>query len=95
MWLLSACVLSSDVAGEARALPLDLQVRGLGPYFANVSITQLNHCVIDPDLDAMRGDERFQAMIDGALERLGQTRADLPGEGRLSSTDAAAEIRVA
>ena len=67
----------------------------LGPYFANVSITQLNHCVIDPDLDAMRGDERFQAMIDGALERLGQTRADLPGEGRLSSTDAAAEIRVA
>jgi len=67
----------------------------LEPYFDNVSITQLNHCVIDPDLDVMRGDPRFQDMIDGALARLGQARGDLPGEGRLLSSEAAATLRVA
>jgi len=67
----------------------------LESYFEKVSITQLNHCVIDPDLDPMRGNARFQEMIDGALARLGQTRGDLPGEGRLIAGEAAAEIKVA
>jgi len=67
----------------------------LESYFEKVSITQLNHCVIDPDLDSMRGNARFQEMIDGALARLGKTRADLPGEGRSTADEAAAAIRVA
>ena len=67
----------------------------LAPYFERVSITQLHHCAIDPDMDPMRGDDTFQHMIDGALTRLGLGRDKLPGEGRLSSRDASAAIGAA
>jgi adenylate cyclase len=62
----------------------------LEPYFENVSITQLNHCVLDPDLDSIRGNPRFQEMIDQALARLGRPRSILPGEGRLAASEAVA-----
>ena len=51
----------------------------IGPYFAAVSMTQLKHSAVDPDLDEVRGDPRFRAMTEAALARLGATWADLPG----------------
>jgi len=71
---------------------LDTACEMLEPYFEKVSITQIQHCVIDPDIDPLRGDERFQSMLQGALDRVGATRSMLPGEGRLSAGEAAARM---
>ena len=36
----------------------------IGPYFAAVSMTQLKHSAVDPDLDEVRRDPRFRAMTE-------------------------------
>jgi len=64
----------------------DAAIDLLGPYFDEVSMTQLRHCAVDPDMDPVRGDARFQSMLDAALARLGATRDSLPGEGRAQAT---------
>ena len=41
------------------------------PYFERVvSPTQLKHVDADPDVDPVREDPRFQAMLNGAKQRL-------------------------
>jgi adenylate cyclase len=59
-----ACGLARDRKGKETALEL------LGPVFAKISMTLLNHAKIDPDLDPLRDDSRFQAMIAAAETRL-------------------------
>ena len=46
---------------------IDLQ----GPLFERISIGLLNHAKADPDLDSVRNDPRFQAMVATAEARLG------------------------
>ena len=59
-----ACGLARDRKGKETALEL------LGPVFAKISMTLLNHAKIDPDIDSLRDDPRFQAMIAAAETRL-------------------------
>lgn len=75
--------------GLVFAHDLDAAIEMLGPYFENVSITQIHHCTIDPDMDPLREDPRFQAMLERALERVAESRSALPGEGRLPAGEAA------
>lgn len=64
--------------GLAHLREFDEVIDLLGPYFANVSVTQLKHSAVDPDLDEVRHDARYQAMVDAALTRLGVDRGELP-----------------
>ena len=43
----------------------------LDPYLAEATVGDLAHVKVDPDLDALRPDARFQAMIASAQARLG------------------------
>jgi adenylate cyclase len=47
----------------------------LGPYFDQVSRTQLNHCAVDPDMDPLREHPRFRAMVDAAEARVAEAEA--------------------
>ncbi len=69
-WLMRynlACALSVHLADAEGALEL------LGPFLAQAGSTFANHASIDPDLDPIREDPRFQAMLAAAKTRLGLT----------------------
>jgi adenylate cyclase len=59
-----ACALSVHLRDIDGALAL------LGPYFDRATRTNLNHVKADPDMDPLRDDPRFQAMIAAAAARL-------------------------
>ena len=59
-----ACGLAADPKEREAAIEL------LGPAFAAISTGLLNHARIDPDLDPLRDDPRFQAMIAASAARL-------------------------
>jgi adenylate cyclase len=59
-----ACALSSHIQEADTALDL------LEPVFANISIGLLRHAQIDPDLDSLRDEPRFKAMLAEAEARL-------------------------
>jgi adenylate cyclase len=60
-----ACGMSATVGDPDAALEL------LGPVFEQMTATTLRHALDDPDLDPLRDDPRFQAMLAAAAERLG------------------------
>ncbi|MGH7022593.1 MAG: TIR domain-containing protein [Caulobacteraceae bacterium] len=59
-----ACTLCTELGDIDRAIEV------IGPYFANCSRTWLTHGKIDPDLDPIRDDPRFKAMLAHAEARL-------------------------
>jgi adenylate cyclase len=59
-----ACALTTG------GLDLDGAIELLAPYFTTVSRGELSHAAADPDLDSLRGDPRYKAMIAAAEARL-------------------------
>jgi adenylate cyclase len=59
-----ACALASQLNDPDGAIDL------LGPLFDRISIGLLNHAKADPDLDPVRNDPRFQAMVAAAETHL-------------------------
>jgi adenylate cyclase len=59
-----ACSLTTYLKQHDAALEL------LGPVFNSMAIAWLNHAKADPDLDPLRGNERFIAMVEAAEARL-------------------------
>jgi adenylate cyclase len=63
-----ACALATELNDHDRALDV------LEPYFrTTLGVTHVRHAEADPDLDSIRGDQRFQQMLGAARERLGMT----------------------
>jgi adenylate cyclase len=63
-----ACALATELNDHDRALDV------LKPYFrTTLGVTHVRHAEADPDLDSIRGDQRFQQMLGAARERLGMT----------------------
>ena len=61
-----ACALAIDIKDNDRAIDV------LRPYFERtVSTTQLRHADVDTDLDPIRDDPRFKALMAAAKQRLG------------------------
>ena len=60
-----ACSLTNYLKEPEAALEL------LGPVFETMAIAWLNHAKADPDLDPLRQDPRFKAMVASAETRLG------------------------
>ena len=61
-----ACSVSAHFHDVETALDL------LGPYFAKAPQSWISHAEADPDLDPLRDDPRFQAMLDAARARLAE-----------------------
>jgi adenylate cyclase len=59
-----ACSLTNYLKESEAALEL------LGPVFETMAIAWLNHAKADPDLDPLRNDPRFKAMVAAAEKRL-------------------------
>jgi len=64
-----ACTLTSFLGDSAGALDL------LGPYFDRVTLSELKHCQVDPDMDSIRHEPRFLEMFAAASARLPQSAA--------------------
>jgi adenylate cyclase len=62
-----ACILAAQLKETEAALEL------LEPVFENVSVGLLNHAKADPDLDSLRNDPKFTAMVKAADARLAVT----------------------
>jgi adenylate cyclase len=61
-----ACALATDLNDPDRAIEV------LGPYFlTTLGVTHIRHAEVDPDLDGLRNDPRFQQMLGEARQRLG------------------------
>ncbi len=60
-----ACALGADIGDHDGALDL------LGPYFATATAAELAHIRVDPDLDALRTEPRYIAMLAEADARVG------------------------
>jgi adenylate cyclase len=73
-----ACALASYTRDTEAAIDL------LGPYFERVSVSELKHSDVDPDLDPLRGQPRFEQMVASAKargsgdERASEPRSDVP-----------------
>ena len=72
-----ACMLSAYLKQTDAAVDM------LGPVFETISITLLSTAKSDPDLDPLRDDPRFQAMVAEAEARL--AAADAPGSSPAAS----------
>jgi len=70
-----ACALTSDLGD------IDAAVELLTPYLAKASPSEIGHMEIDPDLDALRLDPRFQALLAAARARLGLAQSRAAGGG--------------
>ncbi len=58
------CALATDLGETDKAIEL------LVPYFETASPSELAHAAVDPDLDALRDDPRYQALVAQATARL-------------------------
>ena len=58
-----ACALSTYLGEKDAAIDL------LGPYFERVSLSELKHSQVDPDMDPLRDDPRFKEMMARAEAR--------------------------
>jgi len=77
-----ACTLSLDLNDVNAAIGL------LTPYFHTATIGEVAHAEVDPDLEPLRGDGRFQALIADAKRRLaGAQSADAVTPGSSAPSD--------